>query len=81
MVDLKQKEFDDLIKDITSNGISKKSSVILDRIEKISSNPDQIHAHSDHDSHCQFDRDGGGHGNVCWSENEQRDIIGNNEGE
>ncbi|VVC46369.1 Hypothetical protein CINCED_3A024381 [Cinara cedri] len=78
MTNSKEKQVDLLLKHLGANFDQVSNSVILKRIEKLS---DDLHSrsnHSDHDNHCQFDRDGGGHGNVCWADKITEGLIGNN---
>jgi hypothetical protein len=69
----KQQEFIDIIDElaIKEQPISVKSE-LLNRIGELSSNNSM---HQDHDKHCNFDRSGGGHGSVCWSSDDDIDLL------
>ncbi|WP_353278469.1 hypothetical protein [Wolbachia endosymbiont (group B) of Longitarsus flavicornis] len=61
MVNNKEKQVNLLLELLSANIGQVSSSIILKRIEKLS---DNFHGRNNHSSHCQFDRDGGGHGNI-----------------
>ncbi|WP_010403681.1 hypothetical protein, partial [Wolbachia endosymbiont of Nasonia vitripennis] len=65
MVNNKEKQVDLLLERLSVNIGQVSSSIILKRIEKLSGN---FYGRNNHSSHCQFDRDGGGHGNICWAD-------------
>ncbi|WP_082241866.1 hypothetical protein, partial [Wolbachia endosymbiont of Operophtera brumata] len=70
----KEKQVDLLLELLSANIGQVSSSVILKRIEKLS---DNFHGRNNHNSHCQFDRDGGGHGNICWADKIKEDLTEN----
>ncbi len=74
MVNNKEKQVNLLLELLSANIGQVSSSVILKRIEKLSSN---FHGRNNHSSHCQFDRDGGGHGNICWADKIKEDLTEN----
>lgn len=74
MVNNKEKQVDLLLERLSANIGQVSSSVILKRIEKLSSN---FHGRDNHNSHCQFDRDGGGHGNICLADKIKEDLTEN----
>ncbi|BDG75981.1 MULTISPECIES: hypothetical protein [Wolbachia] len=74
MVNNKEKQVDLLLELLSANIGQVSSSVILKRIEKLS---DNFHGRNNHNSHCQFDRDGGGHGNICWADKIKEDLTEN----
>ncbi|WP_254230008.1 hypothetical protein [Wolbachia pipientis] len=74
MVNDKEKQVDLLLELLSANIGQVSSSVILKRIEKLS---DNFHGRNNHNSHCQFDRDGGGHGNICWADKIKEDLTEN----
>ncbi|WP_264704506.1 hypothetical protein [Wolbachia endosymbiont (group B) of Apotomis betuletana] len=74
MVNNKEKQVDLLLELLSANIGQVSSSVILKRIEKLS---DNFHVRNNHNSHCQFDRDGGGHGNICWADKIKEDLTEN----
>lgn len=77
MVNNKEKQVNLLLERLSANIGQVSSSVILKRIEKLSSN---FHGRNNHSSHCQFDRDGGGHGNICWADKITEDLSKINSG-
>ncbi|WP_353281604.1 hypothetical protein [Wolbachia endosymbiont (group B) of Horisme vitalbata] len=77
MVNNKEKQVDLLLELLSANIGQVSSSVILKRIEKLS---DNFHGRNNHNSHCQFDRDGGGHGNICWADKIKEDLSKINSG-
>ncbi|WP_264376000.1 hypothetical protein [Wolbachia endosymbiont (group B) of Sphaerophoria taeniata] len=74
MVNNKEKQVDLLLELLSANIGQVSSSIILKRIEKLS---DNFHGRNNHNSHCQFDRDGGGHGNICWADKIKEDLTEN----
>ncbi|WP_395460302.1 hypothetical protein [Wolbachia endosymbiont (group B) of Myelois circumvoluta] len=74
MVNNKEKQVDLLLELLSANIGQVSSSVILKRIEKLS---DNFHGRNNHNSHCQFDRDGGGHGNICWADKIKENLTEN----
>ncbi|WP_265025176.1 hypothetical protein [Wolbachia endosymbiont (group B) of Pammene fasciana] len=74
MVNNKEKQVNLLLELLSANIGQVSSSVILKRIEKLS---DNFHGRNNHNSHCQFDRDGGGHGNICWADKIKEDLTEN----
>jgi hypothetical protein len=64
MINSKEKQVDLLLERLSVNVGQVSSNIILKRIEKLSNSLHSRNNHSDHDSHYQFDRDGGGHGNI-----------------
>ncbi|WP_264375213.1 MULTISPECIES: hypothetical protein [unclassified Wolbachia] len=74
MVNNKEKQVDLLLERLSVNIGQVSSSIILKRIEKLSGN---FHGRNNHSSHCQFDRDGGGHGNICWADKIKEDLTEN----
>ncbi|OCA06681.1 hypothetical protein [Wolbachia endosymbiont of Trichogramma pretiosum] len=70
----KEKQVDLLLELLRANIVQVSSSVILKRIEKLSSN---FHGRNNHSSHCQFDRDGGGYGNICWADKITENLTDN----
>ncbi|MFP3027660.1 MAG: hypothetical protein ACEY3L_15965 [Wolbachia sp.] len=77
MVNNKEKQVDLLLERLSVNIGQVSSSIILKRIEKLSGNFYGRNNHSAHDSHCQFDRDGGGHGNICWADKITENLTDN----
>ncbi|APR99096.1 hypothetical protein [Wolbachia endosymbiont of Folsomia candida] len=75
MVNIKEKQVDSLLKSFGAITDEVKSSLILESIERISSDPRSRNNHTSHDNHCQFDRDGGGHINVCWADKITEELI------
>ncbi|MFL3876540.1 hypothetical protein [Wolbachia endosymbiont of Trichogramma kaykai] len=63
-----------LLELLSANIVQVSSSFILKRIEKLSSN---FHGRNNHSSHCQFDRDDGGHGNICWADKITENLTDN----
>lgn len=79
MSELKTNQFNAIINelDISKNSSATKSA-LLNRLEKY--NNENHSEHGEHSSHCQFDRDGGGgHGNVCWRNEDDLNIVGDSE--
>ncbi|MFV1011516.1 hypothetical protein JR053_04750 [Wolbachia endosymbiont of Nasonia vitripennis] len=77
MVNNKEKQVDLLLERLSVNIGQVSSSIILKRIEKLSGN---FYGRNNHSSHCQFDRDGGGHGNICWADKITEDLSKINSG-
>jgi hypothetical protein len=69
----KQQEFIDIIDElaIKDHFVGVKPE-LLKRIGELHPNNSM---HQDHDKHCNFDRSGGGHGSVCWSSDDDVDLI------
>jgi hypothetical protein len=75
MVDSKKQQVNLLLKSMSDNINQISSSVLLKRIAKLSNSS---HTKSSHDSHCLFDKSGGGgHGNICWKEKIAENPIEN----
>ncbi|WP_333023786.1 hypothetical protein [Wolbachia endosymbiont of Pentidionis agamae] len=70
----KEKQVNLLLKNLSTNTNQVNTSLILERIEKLSNDS---HGRTIHDNHCNFSRSGGGHGNVCYSWKEEITLIKN----